>query len=300
MIVALQADKLERVYRMEQNQSYLINKIFTIPYLDKVVGDKDRTYLEQYILRYVLNAETKTMSYGEAVSEIYSQMDKEHRNEYYFKNAILNQLLIERHELTHTAALTELPIAESKADMVLINGKGIVYEIKTDLDDFSRLECQINDYYKAFSYVNVVVGQKYYKKAKELLKDTKVGIYVLYDSGNLLPRKKAKCNREQLSYESMFRILRKNEYESILLKYNKHLPQTNSFQYYRECYRRMKKLGTTTVQKEMQECLKKRMLLQHDYSMEEKIPYSLRFYAYFTKEEKYEKIKKFVGGKVRV
>ena len=216
---------------MEQNQSYLINKIFTIPYLDKVVSDNDRTYLKQYIWRYILNAERKAMSYGEAVSEIYSQMDKEHRNEYYFKNTILNQLLIEKHELMHTAALTELPIAESKADMVLINGKGVVYEIKTDLDDFARLESQIKDYYKAFSYVNVVVGQKYYRKAKEFLKNTNVGIYVLYDSGNLLPRKRAKCNREQLSYESMFQILRKNEYESILLKYNKHLPQTSDFQY---------------------------------------------------------------------
>lgn len=64
-------------------------------------------------------------------------MDKEYRNEYFYKNTIFNQLLVQKHDLYNTAALTELPIADSKADFVMINGKGVVYEIKTDLDNFS-------------------------------------------------------------------------------------------------------------------------------------------------------------------
>ena len=163
---------------MEQNQNYLMNKIFTIPYLNRAVHNEDRNYLIQYTSRYI--TKERKITYGEAINKIYEQMEREHRNEYYFKNTILNKLLVEKHELLHTTAFTELPIAESKADMVLINGRGIVYEIKTDLDDFTRLESQIRDYYKAFSYVNVVVSQKQYEKVKSILKDKTVGIYVLY------------------------------------------------------------------------------------------------------------------------
>lgn len=41
-------------------------------------------------------------------------------------------------------ALTELPIGDSKADFIMINGRGVVYEIKTDLDNLNRLNSQLS------------------------------------------------------------------------------------------------------------------------------------------------------------
>ena len=78
------------------------------------------------------------------------------RNEYYYKITLLNKLLLGIHSVNTTTALTEFPIAKSKADFVLINGKAVVYEIKTELDNLERLESQISDYYKAFDHVAVV------------------------------------------------------------------------------------------------------------------------------------------------
>lgn len=118
-------------------------------------------------------------------------MNYEYRNEYYYKNTILNQLLIKKHDLYNTAALTELPIGNSKADFIMINGRGVVYEIKTDLDNLIRLEDQLKDYYKVFSYIYVVVGNKQLPHVKEFLKDQKVGIYELTASGRLICRKKS-------------------------------------------------------------------------------------------------------------
>ncbi|MBU5889902.1 sce7726 family protein, partial [Vibrio cholerae O1] len=77
------------------------------------------------------------------------------RNEYFYKNTLLNKLLLGKHSLNTTTAITEIPINKSKADFILINGKAVVYEIKTGLDSFERLESQIEDYFKAF--VNVYV-----------------------------------------------------------------------------------------------------------------------------------------------
>lgn len=106
----------------------MVNKIFTVPYLDRMISEDSipDTFFE-CVRRYV---KTDDATIGEAISEIYHFMNYEYRNEYYYKNTILNQLLIKKHDLYNTAALTELPIGDSKADFIMINGRGVVYEIR--------------------------------------------------------------------------------------------------------------------------------------------------------------------------
>ena len=267
---------------MEKIDTYMINKIFTVPYFDRMISENSvPESFSKCVKRYI---KTENATIGEAISEIYHFMDCEYRNEYYYKNTILNQLLIKKHDLYNTAALTELPIGESKADFIMINGRGVVYEIKTDLDNLLRLENQIKDYYKVFSYVYVVVGNKQLSHVKEFLKDQKVGIYELTSSGKLICRKKAFYNKENLSYEAMFRVLRKAEFESILLKHFHKLPEVNSFQYYRECQKWLKRVNIITLQKDVMKCLKARTLMLVENKLEEKVPYELRFYAYFSKK----------------
>jgi hypothetical protein len=50
----------------------------------------------------------------------------------------------------------ELPVGSSRADLCKINGTSVAYEIKTDLDNFIRLEKQIEDYYKIFEEVYII------------------------------------------------------------------------------------------------------------------------------------------------
>ena len=267
---------------MEKIDTYMINKIFTVPYFDRMIGENSvPESFSKCVKRYI---KTENATIGEAISEIYQFMDRGYRNEYYYKNTILNQLLIKKHDLYNTAALTELPIGDSKADFIMINGRGVVYEIKTDLDNLLRLENQIKGYYKVFSYVYVVVGNKQLPLVKEFLKDQKVGIYESTSSGKLICRKKAFYNKENLSYEAMFQVLRKAEFESVLLKHFNKLPEVNSFQYYRECQKWLKCVNIITLQKDVMKCLKARTLMLVENKLEEKVPYELRFYAYFSKK----------------
>lgn len=267
---------------MRKTDACMVNKIFTIPYYDKMIDIQNvpEAFLT-CVKRYV---RTENATVGDAISEIYHRMDREYRNEYFYKNTIFNQLLLQKHDLYRTAALTELPIGDSKADFIMINGRGVVYEIKTDLDNLLRLRGQIQDYYKVFSYVYVVAGKKQLPHVKEFLTDQKVGIYELTESGKLICRKKAMCNRNDLSYSAMFQVLRKPEFESILLKHFHKLPKVNSFQYYRECLKWLEKINIITLQKDVMECLKSRTLLSVENKFEELVPYELRFYAYFSKK----------------
>lgn len=267
---------------MKKVDTYMINKIFTVPYFDKMISNNSDLESFSKCVKRFIKREDATI--GEVISEIYHFMDCEYRNEYFYKNTILNQLLIKKHDLYNTTALTELPIGSSKADFILINGRGKVYEIKTDLDNLLRLENQIKDYYKVFSYVYVVVGNKQLSHVKQFLKDQKVGIYELTTNGKVICRKKAFCNKEYLSYEAMFQVLRKHEFELILLKHFHKLPEVNSFQYYRECLKWLKKINIITLQKEVMQCLKTRTVMLVENNLEEKVPYELRYYAYFSKK----------------
>lgn len=283
---------------MEKFDTYMINKIFTVPYFDRMISENSvPESFSKCVKRYI---KTEEATIGDAISEIYHFMDCEYRNEYFYKNTVFNQLLIKKHDLYNTAALTELPIGDSKADFIMINGRGVVYEIKTDLDNLLRLENQIKDYYKVFSYVYVVVGNKQLSHVKEFLKDQKVGIYELTASGKIICRKKSLCNKENLSYEAMFQVLRKAEFESILLKHFHKLPEVNSFQYYRECRKWLERVNIITLQKDVMKCLKARTLMLVENKLEEKVPYELRFYAYFSKKinSNYQEINTFWNARM--
>lgn len=281
-LIVFVRDYFKRPNVMENIDHYLINRIFSISYMDSLIGEAGvpDSFLS-CVERFIKAGDT----IGNAISKIYKYMDFNYRNEYFYKNTILNKLLIEKHDLYSASALTELPIGESKADFVIINGKGVIYEIKTDLDNLQRLSNQLSDYYKVFSYVYVVVGRKQLDAVKTLLEKTKVGIYELISNGSLICRKKALCDRAHLSYDVMFGVLRKQEFESIILEHYGSLPQTNDFEYYRECRKKFAGINLLTLQKMVLECLKKRTLVViHNPDITE-IPYELRCYAYFSKKQ---------------
>ena len=123
---------------MEKNKLNILNKIFSrSTFRNCFDNGYDKTY-SQVVRRYVDNGTGKQNS--ELISQIYNVLREGYRNEYYYKNTLLNKLLLGIHSVNTTTALTEIPIAKSKADFVLINGKAVVYEIKTELDNFDRLE----------------------------------------------------------------------------------------------------------------------------------------------------------------
>lgn len=222
-------------------------------------------------------------------------MNKEYRNEYFYKNTLLNKLLLGRHSLNTTTALSEVPINRSKADFVLINGKAIVYEIKTELDTFDRLFSQLADYYKAFDHVSVVTSENNYAKVMDLLKDTNVGISILTRRNTISLRKEPVQDRGKLDFITMFKVLRRVEYEEIIMDYYGELPETNQFSYYKECFKYFKQIPINHSYEAMLVILKKRARVQID-AYDDIVPYELKSLAYFSKytKEDYTKLDSFL------
>lgn len=77
---------------MRKTDACMVNKIFTIPYFDKMIDIQNvpEAFLT-CVKRYV---RTENATVGDAISGIYHRMDREYRNEYFYKNTIFNLLLL--------------------------------------------------------------------------------------------------------------------------------------------------------------------------------------------------------------
>lgn len=268
---------------MNTNNS-ILTRVFTQNMLKELMYDySDTPILSNIVKRYELkyDGETKNES---ILSEIYQYISHSYRNEYFYKNTLLNKLIISAHRLKTTTALTEVPIAKSKADFIMINGKAVVYEIKTELDTFERLESQISDYYKAFDHVCVVTSESQAEELQVRFNNTPIGIYVLSDKNTLRRLKEPQEFRGDLDKEQIFKILNKPEYENIVKKVFKGLPDVTPVQYYRECKKIACELPLDELYSLFLKELKKRNKI--DVIDFEQIPYALRFLVYFSKFQK--------------
>ena len=160
---------------MSDLNNLILNRVFTKNTIKSFIEDRPDLCYYAVVKRYINDITDK--NHGQIISEIYQELDSAYRNEYFYKNTLLNKLLLGVHSPTTTTALIEVPIDKSKADFIMINGRAMVYEIKTELDTFERLSSQLKSYYKAFPNVNVVTSEDNLSLLEKKLKNTDVGIY---------------------------------------------------------------------------------------------------------------------------
>ncbi len=259
----------------------ILNRLFTQNAFSDMIHFDDTSLFDAVIKRYIDDPEDKNN--GTLISEIYSYMSNEYRNEYFYQNTLLNKLLLGKHSVNTTTALTQIPISKSKADFILINGKAVVYEIKTALDTFERLNTQVRDYYKAFNHVCVVTSESQFEQACEILKDTNVGVYCLtaQETLSMAKRKEPIADNSQLDHTTIFKILHKAEFENIIIKYYGELPKTSQVFYYGESLRKFSEIPIVDAYTMFLKELKKRNKIE--ICNLTKIPYELKSLIYFLK-----------------
>lgn len=211
----------------------LLKNVFSKDFFLALVNGDDYPRFECAVNRYT--PEMKGSSKMEALEVLYRFMYKKYKCEYIYKNTLLRRIVLGRHSVKTCSALPELRIRKAKADMVVINGAATVYEIKTDLDNLSRLDNQIEEYYKAFDSVMLVASEKHMHKLLHKYRETPVGISTLSAKGFIHEEKASEPFREKLQSDVIFSVLRKREYESILMKCDIELPQCVDTLYYRYC-----------------------------------------------------------------
>ena len=263
-----------------------VNRVFTKKVIYELISKGSNEVYDFVVKRFLVDTESKTN--GELISEIYTHLSKSYRNEYYYTNTLLNKLLVGIHSVTTTTALSQVRIADHIADFVMLNGDGKVYEIKSDLDNFERLNDQLYDYYKAFSYVSVLTSEHelfHVEQVLDKLNDmgSSVGIYVLSEKGTIFSKTKEKQTKrfdDNLDYTCLFNLLRKSEYTKLISTHFGYTPDVAPAFYYKECLKLFSELDILTAQKLTFDELKKRNKISKQEL--KKIPAELRSVIYFS------------------
>lgn len=244
------------------------NKLFSRKVLRDFINDKIE----------IINDENIT--YEDYINLAYKELSTHYRNEYFYKNTLLNKRLLGIHSLNTAVALSELPIGNSIADFILLNGDAVVYEIKTELDDFTRLEDQLSDYYKAFKNVYVVTAESKAEQLNEILKDKPTGIIVLRKNGSLShPIKQSKSYSELLDPITLFKLLRKQEYLNITKNFFNVIPNVKPVFLFDACLDCFKTLDINIAHEAVMNELKMRNIKEK--SAFKKVPESIRSLVYF-------------------
>lgn len=145
------------------------------------------------------------------------------RPEYVFTTALVQKILLGRHNLNSATAVRELRVGNSRADLVLFNGTSTAYEIKSDWDSLSRLRGQIADYLKVFEYVNVFTSES---RCSAIVAEMppEVGVLCLTDRFSITTVKQASANESNLDAATIFESLRSDEVRLLLEQYDHQIP----------------------------------------------------------------------------
>lgn len=224
-------------YRMGIDPKYLpaLGRLFTPIVMDSLEQKGYSPYLAEVCVNSGLVEKLDSSeTLGQFFDRVYHLLFKIYRNEYIYKNVIANKILHGKHSLNTSHMLTEFRVGKNKADVVILNGTTIVYEIKSQYDSFTRIEKQLHSYFEIFDYVNVITSHFHAKKLDTILPE-KAGILVLTDRNTISTIREPKSNKENINPAILFDSLRKSEYIRIIEKYYGTIPDVPNTQIYRAC-----------------------------------------------------------------
>lgn len=220
----------------DQDRLRSYSSIFSSTSFARLLRDDDFSFITAKIERYdsdVLGIKFNT--YLDYIRYIYRRLSSAYRNEYIYKNTLINEMLLKEYGTQETAAFNEFRVGNSVADFVLFNGISKVFEIKTELDSDKRLEAQLADYRKLFQQCYIVTSEALV--SKYLCKDESVGVIAVQNSyGHLkLHRIRAARNQAQIDPRMLMKSLRTYEYKNVVREYFGMLPKMNSFTMFDIC-----------------------------------------------------------------
>ena len=148
---------------------------------------------------------------ADVLEAAFKTLFREHPVEYVYKACMLKRTVFGTYSPNTTALYMEFPVADARADMLLINGDATAFEVKTRFDDPKRLNIQLAEYYRCFRSVCVVVDEGQSERYTREL-PAHVGVSALTSRYSMSVRRKPMATSEKLDHTQMFALLRQKEH----------------------------------------------------------------------------------------
>jgi hypothetical protein len=138
------------------------------------------------------------------------------RHEYIYKAALTQNILLGTHSLRTASMLTEFRVGGCKADLAILNGTSIVYEVKSERDSLIRLERQVAAYARVFAQTYVIAAENHVDAVAATV-PSDVGILLLNRRHQISTLRVALDQPERTSSAAIFDSIRTEEARMILL-----------------------------------------------------------------------------------
>lgn len=125
----------------------------------------------------------------------------------YYPNESIIKSVFSRKHLNRDDEITffEMNVGKSRLDLARINGHSSAYEIKTEFDTLNKLEKQVNDYYKVFEFVYIIIHKKHTNKAMNIVPNECGIIEYKTENGQIIFNYKRKAEKNS-KIDSLFQL----------------------------------------------------------------------------------------------
>lgn len=279
----------------------VLSQIFSPPTIREIVRGSGALSFENKVNNHLVLPKDEEFTNKEIFKATYKQLSRNYRCEYIYKNNLINSLLKE-YCLADTVILDEFNIASSKADLVLLNGKMKIFEIKTELDDFTRLSTQLANYQKIADEVNVITDEQSVDKLLDICHSTDIGVMSLSSQNTIKLHKQATSNASMLDFDTIFKVLRKQEFLDLTELFFSFVPDVPNTLIFRECYKLLLQVDLPIFQQEVIKVLKLRRAKVPKLLKSRKTPKELMYVcnALDLSQEEYENLFNFLNQKYYV
>lgn len=191
----------------------------------------------QYVFRKYDNRLGLSMSCWDYLAKIYGVLKRNFRNEYVYKNELINSFIKHKYCTSDTVILNEFGTGRSIADIAMFNGTSKAFEIKSERDSDKRLLNQLNDYQSLFEECFVVVPVELHEKYLSII-DEHVGLIALEhsDSGSIkLHQVRPAQKNETVDVDILMQSVRATEYKWMVEQLCGQLPDVTCFRMFDAC-----------------------------------------------------------------
>jgi len=242
------------------------------------LGQQGRSPLFARLARQasLLQRHAPEMSVGDAFEHAFTALRKSGcRDEYVYRSAITQKLLLGRHSLRTAAVIHEMRAGSSKADVVVLNGTSTAYEIKSERDNLTRLPSQLASYRRVFASVNVVTSSRQCREVLAVIPDD-VGLLALSDAYTIQVVREPLVLPQRTSPLEILQAVRSAEAVAILRGLGVEVPTVPNTLLRRELAARFAKLDPTSTQDQMVRVLKRTRSQSSLADYVDSLPTSLR------------------------
>lgn len=201
-----------------------------------------------------------------------------HRDEYIYRTAISQKILMGTHSLRTASMLNEFRAGSSKADLVILNGTATVYEIKSERDSLARLATQVDNYKRVFAKVNVIASEMHLNGILETVPDD-VGVMCLSKRYQITTIREAIDRPARICPVTVFESLRIAESIEILDAMGVMVPEVPNTQRHAMLRELFSTLEPVTLHMEMVRTLKRSRNLAPLGDLVDRLPKSLQAIA---------------------